>query len=560
MMKTPAGVPEEQQFILSTLSPSPAQRRLAAAVTVALLAAFFITAGLLSKIQLARVDAFVPAYTAAILVIDSITAVLLFAQFSILRSRALLVIASGYLFTALVVIPWMLTFPDVLAPRGVLGGGLQSTVWLYIFWHGGFAYFVIAYSFLKDRDPSVRPWRVSAGAAILSSVATTAAMVSAATLLATAGDGLLPPLMLDSVRLSALWFYAAGLVAFLSVLAFVVLWIRRRSVLDLWLQVVMCAYVIEVCLISFPVPARFSVGWYAGRVFGLVSGSLVLFVLLYEITTLYARLFRAVFAQRREREARLMTGDAVAATIAHEVNQPLTGMITNANAGLRWLDRQAPDLDEAKTAFRRIVADGHRAGAVVGSIRAIFKKDARNRVSLDINDLIAEALALLRKDLETHRILVHVEPRAGLPQVTGDRIQLRQVLLNLIANAIDSMAAKAAPRVLGVRSEAGADGGIMISVADAGVGIDPQDIERIFNPLFTTKSQGMGMGLSICRSMIEAHGGQLWVVANRPQGAVFQFVLPSDAADSPTMASEDLHKCRAACGAGLAEPVRRPPG
>jgi signal transduction histidine kinase len=212
-----------------------------------------------------------------------------------------------------------------------------------------------------------------------------------------------------------------------------------------------------------------------------------------------------------------------------------------------------PDLDEAKTAFRRIVADGHRAGAVVGSIRAIFKKDARILVSLDVNDVIAEALALVRKDLETHRILVQVEPCAGLPRVTGDRIQLRQVLLNLIANAIDSMAAKEGPRILGVRSEAGADGGILVSVTDAGMGIDPQDVERIFNPLFTTKSQGMGMGLSICRSMIEAHGGQLWVVANRPQGAVFQFVLPTDHADSPTTASEGLENRHPAH-------IRRPPG
>src|SRR5260370_31069222 len=143
-----------------------------------------------------------------------------------------------------------------------------------------------------------------------------------------------------------------------------------------------------MCLISFPVPVRFSVGWYAGRVFGVLSGSLVLFVLLYEITMLYAQLLRAVLAQRREREARLMTGDAVAATIAHEVKQPLTGMITNADAGLRWLDRATPDLDEARAAFEQIVADGHRAGGVIESIRAIFRKDARNRTSIDINELI----------------------------------------------------------------------------------------------------------------------------------------------------------------------------
>jgi signal transduction histidine kinase len=205
-------------------------------------------------------------------------------------------------------------------------------------------------------------------------VALTVAVVCAATVVVTAGEALLPRLMLDTVNLSALWFYAAGFVALISVLALVVLWVRHRSVLDLWLMLVMCAYVIEVCLISFPVPARFSVGWYTGRVYGLVSGSLVLFVLLYEITTLYAQLLRTVLAHRRERVARLMTGNAVAATIAHEIKQPLTGMTASAHAGYRWLDRSTPDLNEAKAAFKQIAADGQRAGAVIGSIQAIFKK------------------------------------------------------------------------------------------------------------------------------------------------------------------------------------------
>ncbi len=425
MAKTAAAVPEEQHFILSTLSPSLAQRRLALAVVLALVAAFVITAGPLSTIQLGRIDAFIPAYAAAMFVIDSITAVLLFAQFSILRSRALLVIASGYVFTALILIPWMLTFPGVFAPTGVFGG-LQSTAWLYIFWHAGFPMFVIAYALSKDANLNNRLSRGSAGAAILASAAMTAGLVCAAVFLAAAENALLPRLMLDAVRLSALWFYAAAGAALVSALALSVLWVRRRSILDLWLMVVMCAYVIEICLISFPAPARFSVGWYAGRVYGLLSGSLVLFVLLYEITILYAQLLRAVLAQRREREARLITGDAVAATIAHEVKQPLSGMITNADAGLRWLDRSTPDLDEAKAAFQKIAADGHRAGAVIGSIRAIFKRDARSRTSLDINDLIGEALVLLRGDLQKHRILVQTEADAQLPQVAGDRIQLQQ--------------------------------------------------------------------------------------------------------------------------------------
>jgi signal transduction histidine kinase len=541
MVKTAAVVPEEQHFILSSLSPRRAQRRLALAVVLVLLVALFLAGGPLSATQVGRIDAFVPAYATAMFVSDLITAVLLFAQFSILRSRALLVIANGYLFTALILIPWTLTFPGVLTQGGLLGAGLQSTPWLYIVWHAGFPTFVIAFGLLKDADQTKWAWRGSVGAVILSSVAATAAIVCAATFLVTAGNAQLPHIALDPVRFSSVWLYAPGSIA---LFALIVLWNRRRSVLDLWLMVVMCVYLTEFCLVSFPVPVRFSVGWYAARVCGLLSSSLVLFVLLYEITTLYARLLRAVFAQRREREARLMTGDTVAAAIAHEVKQPLSGMITNADAGLGWLDRSTPDLDQAKASFKQIVDDGHRAAAVIESIRANFKKDARNRSSLDINELIGEALALTRGDLQRHRIQVQAELNVQLGRVRGDRIQLQQVLLNLITNAIDSMAAKDGARVLCVRSEVHDGEGVIVSVADTGTGIGSQEFERIFDPLFTTKSGGMGMGLSICRSIIEAHDGRLWAASNKPEGAVFQLMLAADAttsaAASPREQPDDL--------------------
>jgi signal transduction histidine kinase len=223
--------------------------------------------------------------------------------------------------------------------------------------------------------------------------------------------------------------------------------------------------------------------------------------------------------------AGLLTGDAIAATIAHEVKQPLSGMITNADAGLRWLDHSTPNVDKAKAAFEQIVADGHRAAAVIESIRAIFRNDTRNRTSLDVNEMIGEAVALLRADLRKHRILVQAAPNAEVPQVRGDRIQLQQVLLNLITNAIDAMATKDGARLLRVRSELNDAGGVIVSVADNGPGIGPQQLERIFHPLFTTKSGGMGMGLSICRSIVEAHGGRLWVESKEPEGAVFHFML-----------------------------------
>ena len=525
-MLRPTPSHEEQDFLLSSWSPGPVQRRLALGVVSGIFAVFvLITSGALSGIRTEPIAAFVPAYATAMFVCDSITAILLYFQFSILRSRATLIIASGYLFTALILIPWILAFPGVFAPTGLVGGP-HSTAWLYAVWHGGFALFVLGYAALKDSDRNKGTWRAAPGATIAGSIAATTTLVFAAGLFFIAGEALLPAITLDATRFSPLWPYAVAVpVAVLATSALLLLWIRRRSVLDLWLMVVMSLYLIELPLSYYPEPVRFSFGWYTVRVIGFLSSSLVLIVLLYEIATVYARLLRAVLGERRERVARLMTGDAVAATIAHEVKQPLTSMITSATAGFRFLDRTTPNLDKAKQAFRQIVDDGHRAGEVVGSIRAVFRHDVRTRTALDVNELISEALALERAVLEKHRIEVHAEPNWQVPEVQGDRVQLQQVLLNLITNAVEAMAADEEPRVLRVSSGAHDSDGVVVSVADSGAGISAQDSERIFTPLFTTKSEGMGMGLSICRAIIEAHDGRLWATPNVPRGAVFQFTL-----------------------------------
>ncbi len=524
MQKAAAGTPGEH-FTLASSPPGPAQKRFALAVGLGLLAVFvLIVAGPLSRIQTGRVDAFVPIYLTGMFVNDSITAVLLFAQFSIQRSRAILVIANGYLFTALMLIPYLLTFPGVFVPRGLLGG-LQSTSWIYFFQYAVFPMFVIVYALLKDADDSKRFWPGPASKAIVLSVASTATVVSVAAFIFIVGEAWLPPIMLDGSHFGPLWPYVGLPVALVSLAAFILLWFRRRSMLDLWLLVVMSAYSMLIPLNYFSTPMRFGIGWYAVRSFAAVSSSLVLVFLLYEITMLYGRLLGAILDQRRERDARRMTGDAVAATMAHEFRQPLSAMITRADTGFRWLDRPTPDLGKAKVAFKQIAADGHRAEAVIESIRESLKQQNRVRALLDVNELVGEALALMRDDLRRHRIHLEAESNSKLPQVMGDRIQLQQVLLNLIANAIDSMAVEDGPRILSVSSEVRAGDDVVVSVADTGAGIGSEDIQQVFSPLFTTKAGGMGLGLSICRSIIEGHHGRLGVVPNTPKGAVFQIAL-----------------------------------
>jgi signal transduction histidine kinase len=532
MLKSDTTVSKEHRFVLSNLPPSTAQKRLAVGIVLGLCVALYLVIGPFGGKQLPEVQSFVAFYTTAMFVTDSITAILLFTQFSILRSRAILVIASGYLFTALLIVPYALAFPGVFSPNGVIDG-LQTSAHLYLMWHCGFPLFVIGYALLKDEDANNRLSQGKVSAAILRSIVFTAAGALAVTILCIEGDAVLPRIMLDRTRFVAEWPLVVGApIAFLCASALVVLWFRRRSILDLFLMVVLCAYLIEIPPHYYPSPSRFSTGWYAVRVTSLISSSIVLVVLLYEITALYGGLLSAVLHQRREREARLMTGDAVAASIAHEVRQPLTAMVTTADAGLRFLDRSAPNLDKAKEAFRRIVADGHRAGDVIGSIRANFRSDVRDRTTFDFNVLIGEALTLGRGDLQTHRIAVQVKANGQVSEVLGNRVQLQQVLLNLIMNAIDAMAANDEPRILSVKSEVYEGDRVIVSVADTGTGVRSQDVDRIFNPLFTSKPDGMGMGLSICRAIIEAHQGQLWFAPNCPRGAVFSFTLPANHAAS----------------------------
>jgi PAS domain S-box-containing protein len=215
------------------------------------------------------------------------------------------------------------------------------------------------------------------------------------------------------------------------------------------------------------------------------------------------------------------------ASIAHEVNQPITAAVINAEAALRWLGAQPPDLEEVRAALGLIVEDGTRAGNIIGGIRALIKKLPPRQACLDLNEAIREVIALTRGEAAKTGVSVQTDLADGLPLIYGDRVQLQQVILNLIINAIEAMSGVAeTPRALLISTEQAEPGGVLVAVRDSGPGLDPASLEHLFNAFYTTKSGGMGMGLAICRSIIEAHEGQLCASANEPRGAVFQFTLP----------------------------------
>lgn len=226
--------------------------------------------------------------------------------------------------------------------------------------------------------------------------------------------------------------------------------------------------------------------------------------------------------------SRQTTIGAMTASIAHEIRQPLSAIVTNANASLRWLNKSEPNVTEVRDAIEKILGAGHRMDEVISSIRAMFGKNVGEAIRVDIRLLVNEILALVQRELETHRIVVRNDMHDGLPEVMAERVQLQQVLLNLIMNAIEAMSSVTGrERLLMITSSVGARADISVTVEDTGDGIAPDHLDRIFDPFFTTKSQGMGLGLSICRSFIEAFGGRLWASPRSPVGAVFHLTLPS---------------------------------
>jgi C4-dicarboxylate-specific signal transduction histidine kinase len=225
---------------------------------------------------------------------------------------------------------------------------------------------------------------------------------------------------------------------------------------------------------------------------------------------------------------RIATMGQLAASIAHEVNQPIAGAVTNAGAALRWLGAHPPDLEEVRQALDRIVKDATRAGDVVGRIRELVKKAPPRKERVDINEAIHEVIEVTSDEAAKIGASVQMALAAGLPLVEGDRVQLQQVLLNLIVNAIQAMGAGPdGPRELLITSAPAEPNAVQVSVKDSGPGVAPASIEHSFTAFYTTKPNGLGMGLSICRSIIEAHGGRLWLTANVPRGAIFHFAIPT---------------------------------
>ncbi|MFL6689843.1 MAG: ATP-binding protein [Alphaproteobacteria bacterium] len=513
--------------ILASNTPStPRQRSLAWAI-VATLCIVFVAAAPYLKTPLPHVYAFLPVAQAILCVADLITAAFVFSQYAAQPQRALLALAAGYVLSGLIAFLQTIAFPGAYSPAGLLGG-INVAPWLYCLWNTALPLGVFIYAATpKPATTSAFSRRTASPIAItLLCTLTAACVLTWGVMLA---EPHLPPLAAGSVivgRLTPYAPYAMMPAALLSLAALALLLVRGRTILDLWLVVTVVASLPNILVPILYRLDRFTLGFYLGRSYALLAGCTVLIALLTETATLYTRLASASALRARGETDRLSSVEAATAAMAHELRQPLTAVAVNSEAVRVLLRHTPPDLAEVRAAVADIIESNSRAANIISSIRHLLKRDAHTASEVQINELVRETLALCKNDLQARGISVSAKYASAAPCVSGDRNQLQQVLSNLIMNAVDSMQAQPpGERNLRLTTTRRGDS-ILVSVQDSGPGISTDTRERVFDPFFTTKAHGLGLGLAICKSIVQEHQGDLRL-ADSSDGCVFEIALPA---------------------------------
>ena len=582
-MSSTAGLDVPPSPLAATLLitwPAGAGDRRAAFVVVLVSLLFFAGIAPFAKQPLQPVWAFIPLYESALIVNDAITVLLLFGQFRMARSKAVLVLASGYFFSALVTAAHGLSFPGLFAPTGLLNAGPQSTAWLYMFWHGGFPLFVIGYAWLRNRPGEALAVHTRSGWSIVGACVAVAAVVLGFTLLATVGHDLMPPIMAGSHYTPTM----TGVVATVWVtglLAVAVLWRRRpHAVLDLWLLVVMCAWLLDVALSAVLNGGRFDLGFYAGRLCGWLASSLVLAVLLLENGVLHARLTQAHAHERRrasdlqDLSERLETLNGALsesnqqlqeqtrlkseflANMSHELRTPLNAVIGFSE--LLKEDMAGQLTNQQRSFATHIFHGGHHLLALINDILDLAKIEAgKAEITLERvqpGALLADAVALLATQADAKRISLEIDCFEPSGEFLADRRRLKQIVLNLAANALKftptggrvMLRAAHVGRVRAASALPGFDDGVRmplpaseheafveISVSDTGIGIGLDDLHKLFTPFtrisnsLTRSVEGTGLGLVMVHRLAELHGGAVAVTSAPGRGTCFTVWVPS---------------------------------
>jgi signal transduction histidine kinase/CheY-like chemotaxis protein len=552
---------DQQRVFLSILPAQPSEHRVALGVVLASMAISLVAAPL-AKVQLPRIDAFIPIYESALILTDLITATLLFGQFSILRSRGMLLLACGYLFTALMVIAHMLSFPGLFAEHGLLSAGPQTTAWLYMFWHGGFPLLVMGYALQPTAGDKIKlPTRF----AMIGGGLAVAGVVCAIVALTTAGQALLPPIM-DGSHYTPAMMTVISAVWLTSLAALGTLWRRKpHSVLNLWLMVVLSAWLCDMALAVVLNAGRFDLGFYAGRIFGFAATSFVLVVLLLETRALYARLAQSLETERtilqnanealeqrvaersRQLEAEIAEREKAQETlreaqkleaigrmaggIAHDFNNLLTVIQGNAE-----ILQDSPLSEADMHGIKAIDRAAERGARLVRQILAFSRRQPLKTDVVDLHQGAEELSEMLGRAVRGDvRLIVSLED--GVWPVECDVAELEIALMNLCVNARDAMPKGGLVRVEGRnctlapnddRSTGLSGDFVALSVTDTGAGISAENVKKVFEPFFTTKDvgKGTGLGLSQVYGFAQQAGGGATIDSKLGEGTAVTLYLP----------------------------------
>lgn len=500
------------------------QRRVALGVIIAV-SLIELAAAPFAYLAVAHIDSFIPALQSVIAVLHLITAVLLYSQYSVRPRFAMLAIASGYVFSGLFAFGQTLAFPEAYAAGAVIGN-TDTATWLFVLWQSTFALAVIAYALTKD-GKDVLPSAKSPAVNISIAVAFVVAAAGGLTWLLLISPAYLPKVFLAGGQERISLIYNLNIYLWLlNSTALALLFFRRRTILDLWLIVTLFAWWPLFLVPMYFTVVRFSIGWYVGRSLAMLASSALLAVLMSETTLLYARLASSVGLLRRERAERLASVEAATSAMAHEIRQPLAGIASMGAACLNWLQFRPANIERARECVVAMVDASHHAEETISGIGALFRRVPNERTTLQLNDVCREVVKLVQHDILTNGISVRVRCQEDLPLIEADHAQVHQVILNLIRNAIDAMSGRPAGRRR-LRLRTRCDGkAVTLCVLDSGPGISDDDCARIFEPFYTTKANGMGLGLAICRKIIEEHGGALRLAETGAHGSKFEIVLP----------------------------------